>query len=84
MVQGRRNGLKKERFGVFRADNNPAKWEVNRPERVPWPFRKFLQFCPDLLLAVFKFSEKSVWIVTKARLLLPRVLRLRVLSLDPK
>jgi hypothetical protein len=31
VAQGRRNGLKKERFGVFRADNNLAKWEVNPP-----------------------------------------------------
>ena len=30
VAQGRQNGLKKERFGVFRADNNPAKREVNR------------------------------------------------------
>ena len=30
MAQGRQNGLKKERFGIFQADNNPAKWEVNQ------------------------------------------------------
>jgi hypothetical protein len=28
-LKGGEMASKKERFGVFRADNNPAKWEVN-------------------------------------------------------